>query len=189
MVMENKTDSTADIIMLLDASGSMRKIKDSVIAGYNSFIREQKKIKGNAFLTTILFGGKILPVHNRINIRYARPLTGEEYKPGGGTLFLDAMGMAIRQADSSASPRTLIAIITDGFENSSSQYSYAGVKDLVELRRAERRIKFFLFGLNISATFEAARIGIPAEVISCKPGEALDFSAPCRLIEKFRNGE
>ena len=183
--MEDKNIVPADIIMVLDASGSMRKSKHKAICGYNSFLKQQKDIKGKALLTTIFFNNEIKTVHDRIDINYAMPITAKEYNPGGATALLDAIGMAIEKADEAGNPKTFIAIITDGFENASSKYSYSQIKSLAERRQKENGLRFAFFSLNIDAMFEASRIGIPSQIIS-SDGK-LDFSVISLALENFRN--
>ena len=183
--MEDKNIVPADIIMVLDASGSMRKSKHKAICGYNSFLKLQKAIKGQAFLTTIFFSNEIKTVHDRIDINYAMPITAKEYNPGDATALLDAIGEAIKKADMAGNPRTMIGIITDGFENASSKYTYLQIKSMAEQRQKENRLQFVFFSLNIDAMFEASRIGIPSQIIS-SDGK-LDFSAISLAVENFRN--
>ena len=41
--------------ILIDRSGSMSNIKNDVIGGYNEFIKEQKKVKGEATVSLYQF--------------------------------------------------------------------------------------------------------------------------------------
>ena len=49
-----KKDLT-EIIFILDRSGSMSSLTEDTIGGYNSYIESQKKEKGEALVTTVLF--------------------------------------------------------------------------------------------------------------------------------------
>ena len=48
----------ASILFILDRSGSMGSLKSDVIGGYNRFLEDQKKEKGEALLTTVQFDSK-----------------------------------------------------------------------------------------------------------------------------------
>jgi hypothetical protein len=66
---------TTHIVMILDRSGSMSFLEDDVIGGFNSFINEQKKIKDNTKVTTVLFDHEYEILHNKIDLQKIEPIT------------------------------------------------------------------------------------------------------------------
>jgi len=45
----------AEIVFILDRSGSMSGLEKDTIGGYNSFLETQRKAPGEAHVTTVLF--------------------------------------------------------------------------------------------------------------------------------------
>lgn len=52
-------NETSDLVFILDRSGSMGGLEKSTIKGFNKMIKKQKKLDGEAFVTTILFDDRI----------------------------------------------------------------------------------------------------------------------------------
>lgn len=63
-----------------------------------------------------------------------RPLGKKEYNPGGATPLYDAIGKGIAKVHALAGDddSVLVTIITDGYENCSTEYSLSMVKNLIE---------------------------------------------------------
>ena len=72
-------NNLTEIVMILDASGSMHGLEKDTIGGFNSILESQKKEDGDAFVTTIIFNDKHRMIHDRADIHSIRPLTEEEY--------------------------------------------------------------------------------------------------------------
>ena len=56
--------------------------------------------------------------------------------------------------------KTIIVIITDGYENSSKNYTYKKVKDMLSKRQEKDGWEFVFLGANIDAAAEAESFGI-----------------------------
>ena len=85
-----------EIVFILDRSGSMEGLEKDTIVGYNSFLQKQKKVDGEAYISTVLFDTGITVLHDRQNIKDVKLLTDDDYVPGGLTALLDAVGGAIK---------------------------------------------------------------------------------------------
>lgn len=90
-----KKDLT-EIIFILDRSGSMSGLERDTIGGYNSFLEAQRKVEGQAQITTILFDDKYEVLHDGVNIKDIQPITAKEYFARGSTALL---GLVIRFAN------------------------------------------------------------------------------------------
>ncbi len=165
-----KTNRT-ELAFILDRSGSMGGLESDTIGGFNSLLARQQAEPGEAIVTTVLFDDKYELLHDRIDIRGVRPMTEKEYFVRGCTALLDAVGMTIRktaevQRQTSADMRAdkvVFVITTDGQENASREYSFARVKEMVELEQREYGWEFLFLGANIDAIATAARFGIGAD--------------------------
>ena len=159
------------IICILDRSGSMAKLAEDTIGGYNSFIEKQKQTPGKAEVTTILFDNKYEVISEAVDINEAKTLTSEEYFARGTTALLDALGMTItntlgkmeKEKICPAKRRVLIMIMTDGLENASVEYNKASVKNLIDSTTKEYNWNYIFIGANMDSVSEAESIGISAK--------------------------
>ena len=132
-----------EIVFILDRSGSMSGLEADTIGGYNSLIKKQKKEKGEAIISTVLFDDTQEVLHDRVKLDKMKPITEKEYYVRGCTALLDAVGNAIHHIGTVhkyARPedrpeKTLFIITTDGMENSSHKYTYEKVKSMIEKQK------------------------------------------------------
>ncbi len=162
-----KKDLT-EIVFILDRSGSMSGLENDTIGGFNSMIEKQKKEKGEAFVSTILFDDCSEVLHDRMEIQDIKPLTRDDYYVRGCTALLDAVGGAIRHIgnihkyarEEDVPEHTLFVITTDGMENASRRYSAGSVKRMIEHQKDKYGWEFLFLGANIDAVETARSFGI-----------------------------
>jgi hypothetical protein len=138
-------------VFLLDRSGSMESCIDDTIEGFNTFVESQKEFGGT--MTLCLFDHEFNTVYEKVPIDQVNPLTRDTYVPRGGTALHDAMGQVLKM---NLSDDVMVIILTDGEENSSSKYTAAHVKDLVDAKPW----KFVYLGANQDAVLTAQGLGI-----------------------------
>ena len=157
-----------EIVFILDRSGSMAHLESDTIGGYNSLIKKQRNEFGEATITTVLFDDSYEIVHDNADIRKVAPLTNKEYYARGATALLDAVGKTINHvgnrhklAPSSLIPgKTLVVIITDGYENASREYTVRDIRKIIERQKNKYNWEFLFLGANIDAISAAGDIGI-----------------------------
>jgi len=143
-----------EIICIVDRSGSMTPIKKDAIGGFNEFIKAQKNEAGTANITTVLFDHEYSVVHNNVDIQKVELLNDRTYIPRGMTALYDAIGKAIntvhgRMSENYEEPSKVIcAILTDGEENDSKEYSQAGIKKLIKEMTEAHGWEFAYLGAN-----------------------------------------
>lgn len=160
-----------EIVFILDRSGSMSGLESDTIGGFNSMIGKQKKAKGEALISTILFDSTSEVLYDRVNIRTIRPMTDDDYTVQGCTALLDAIGGAIHHigiVHKYARPEdvpehTLFVITTDGMENASRFYTSDRVKQMIERQKQKYDWEFLFLGANIDAVETARHFGIGAD--------------------------
>ena len=165
-----KTNIT-EIVFILDRSGSMSGLEEETIGGYNSLIKKQRDLPGEAVVPTVLFDNQYEVLHDRINIKAVKPVTAEEYYVRGNTALLDAMGKTINKignAQKQTAPKyradkVIVVITTDGMENSSREYSLKKVKSMVEHQQNKYGWEFLFLGANMDAISTAGQMGIRAD--------------------------
>ena len=157
-----------ELVFILDRSGSMSGLEGDTIGGFNAMIRKQRKADGEAYVSTVLFDNESVVIHDRVEIRRVRPLTGEDYSVRGCTALLDAIGKAIHHIgnvhkyarEEDRPERTLFVITTDGMENASHRYTAQQVKQMIERQKEKYGWEFIFLGANMDAVATARRFGI-----------------------------
>ena len=112
-----------DVIFLLDRSGSMHGSVTDTIGGFNSYIEKQRASEFDTNVTTILFDHGYEILYKRKNIDEVKELTHNEYYVRGSTALLDAIGRTITTMEREIDNPVLFVITTDGYENSSREYT------------------------------------------------------------------
>lgn len=164
-------NNLTEIVFILDRSGSMGGLETDTIGGFNAMLERQKKAEGEALLSTLLFSNETEVLHDRADIRQVEPLSLQDYRVGGSTALLDAIGGAIRHIGNlhretrpeERPAHTLFAITTDGQENASRRYGYAELKRLIERQKERYGWEFLFLGANMDAVAAASRFGIDAD--------------------------
>ncbi len=164
----NMKKNLTEIVFILDRSGSMSGLEGDTIGGFNSMIKKQKKAKGEALISTVLFDNDSEVIHDRVDIRHIRPMTPKDYTVRGCTALLDAVGGAIHHIGNihkyaraeDVPEHTLFVITTDGMENASRYYDYEQVKKMIERQKTRYGWEFLFLGANIDAVQTAGRFGI-----------------------------
>lgn len=159
-----------DITILLDRSGSMQKVREPTIAGYNSFVANQAMLPGHACITLNQFDDEYEPVYSARECKAIKPMQFREFVPRGNTALLDAIGRTINEVGArlAALPeherpgKVVIVILTDGEENNSKKFTRQQVSEMVIHQREVYRWEFVFLGANQDAIFTAASIGVPA---------------------------
>ena len=173
-----------ELVFILDRSGSMIGMETDTIGGFNSMLKKQQAESGECRITTVLFDEKYEILHDRLDIKAVRPITGKEYYVRGSTALLDAVGKTINKISSAQkiskpeyrADKVLFIITTDGMENASREFSYDKVKNQIERQKSQYDWEFIFLGANIDAATTAERFGINRE-------HAQDFHNDSRGIE------
>ncbi|HKM30369.1 MAG TPA: hypothetical protein VJZ51_06415 [Bacilli bacterium] len=157
-----------EIVFILDRSGSMYGLEADTIGGFNSTLEKQKKLEGEAFVTTVLFDDQIQFLHHREPLMKIPNMTTRDYFVGGSTALLDAIGRSITgigniqryTPEDYRAQKVICIIITDGMENASREYNYQSIKQMVERQKQLYGWEFIFLGANIDALATAGRMGI-----------------------------
>jgi uncharacterized protein YegL len=192
-----KKDLT-ELVFILDRSGSMGGLESDTIGGYNAMLNKQIGVDGEAYITTVLFDDGYELLHDRINLKGVKPITEKEYFVRGTTALLDAIGKTIHKivnvqrntSESEQAEKVLFVITTDGFENSSKEYSYSKIKAMIEKQKSRYGWEFLFLGANIDAVSEAAKFGIDSsratQFHNDGDGIELNYAVVCETISEFR---
>jgi uncharacterized protein YegL len=150
----NRAVKDVNVIAILDMSGSMAGLEDDTRGGFNTFVNEAQQDQaaegGTVTLSLTCFDTEFIQVYPPTDIQQVRPIGPAEYTPRGGTALLDAIGLTIAQMSFPAHQKVLVYIVTDGFENSSREWTNARVKALIEERETQGW-EFLFVGAEVDA--------------------------------------
>lgn len=155
------------INFILDRSGSMETIRETVISGFNEYINGLKtsKAKKNLLFSLTTFDTMgIEHPYTAVPISDVKPLTRRTFQPRAGTPLYDAAVNTIEDISTKVEPKqpVLVVIMTDGEENSSSEHDENCFKDLVDKLKAKGNWTFVFMGANQDAWGNAAKFGFDA---------------------------
>ncbi len=155
------------LYFLLDRSGSMQSIKTDTEGGFAAFIDEQRKSPGECRVTLAQFD-------NEYDVVYSgRPLADVpalDLQPRGSTALLDAMGRLITSAgkelaaipDDQRPGTVIVAVMTDGYENASQEWTHPAIKALVEQQTKDYAWQFMYMGADQDAIEVGVSLGVAA---------------------------
>ncbi len=187
-----------EIVFILDRSGSMHGLEKDTIGGFNSLIEKQRHEPGTAYVSTVLFDTQSQVIHDREDLSRISLMTERDYRVGGCTALLDAVGDAIHHIgnvhkyarEEDRPERTLFVITTDGMENASHRYNAETVKAKIQRQKEKYGWEFLFLGANIDAIEAAGKIGIPPERAANyhadSAGTALNFQAVSDAVTEMR---
>lgn len=147
--MENKKAHIYNLI-IVDESGSMSYLEKATLNGINSTINTIRKAQKEFVntqvhtLSLVTFssgsgGAKVQAVINNEPISQVK--TFKDYTPNGGTPLYDAIGFSLStlynyiKADKDAT--AVVTILTDGLENSSTDWTVDALRSFIEKLKAE----------------------------------------------------
>ena len=133
-------------VIILDESGSMSAIYKETLSSMNEVLNGIRKDQEEHpdqknFVTIVTFEGNgvkgVKTRRDRVPIGSIKDFTEKDYRPGACTPLYDAMGKTLNELEGLVpeGDRVLATIITDGFENSSEEYSGKTIKALVDRLR------------------------------------------------------
>ena len=165
-------------VIILDESGSMSSIYRETLTGVNEVLNGIRKNQEEFpdqrhYVTIVTFEGNgvagVKVRRDRVPIGTVEPFTEKDYRPGCCTPLYDAMGKTLNEMEGLVGPedKVMVTVITDGFENSSREYSGKIVRNMVERLRKKGWVLAYI-GANQDSVEAARDLSI---------GNALDFEA------------
>lgn len=135
-------------LIILDESGSMSSIKNTIVQGFNELVQtiqgiEKQFPEQEHFVSFVSFnslGHRLL--HFIDPASKLKQIDEKSYNPDAMTPLFDAMGFSINKLKQSLQGQTdynvLVTILTDGEENDSKEFSGNDIKKLVEELKQNR---------------------------------------------------
>ncbi len=196
-VKADTADQTTLVVLVIDRSGSMMSIKEDMEGGIKTLLEEQSQVPGTCLVTLAQFDSEYELVADATPIA---ELADYLLIPRGSTALLDAIGRTIGQVESRLKglapddqpDHVLFAVITDGMENDSSEWTRSKVMKSVKAKVAGGW-DFMFLGANQDAIEEGAHMGFAAETaLTFEPsseGIKEAWSSVSMSMGKMRRGE
>jgi uncharacterized protein YegL len=159
-------NGTVHVAFVLDKSGSMQAVEEAVVEGYNDYLLELREQGGETFFSLTTFDTQFEHVCVGEPLATVARLDSRSYRPGGLTALYDAIGHTVLrtdqrlQAEGRGEEKALVVVMTDGFENSSTDYDAHTIAELVRRYDERPNWTFVYLGAGhetIHATQDAAR--------------------------------
>jgi uncharacterized protein YegL len=181
-----------EIAFVLDRSGSMEAVAHAAVVGFNTFLAGQQAAAGLARLTLVLFDDEYLVPFVSLPVGEVVPLNSDTYVPRGGTALLDAIGLTIdglgkrldQSSESDRAGKVMVAILTDGLENSSCKYSWAQISRRIRHQTSVYKWEFLFLGANQDAIATAAKLNIAAHNASGFAADAAGVVASAGAVSR-----
>lgn len=168
--MENSKIQEVYNLIILDESGSMESIKNSIIIGFNELAQNIKGIAAQFpeqkhFVTFVTFNGlglKELFYNNQVDS--LKLLDAQNYIPDSMTPLYDAIGTSVLNLKHDTfgkdNVNVLVTILTDGEENASKEFSGKEIRTIIEQLK-EKNWTFTYIGTEHNVEGVAINLSIP----------------------------
>jgi uncharacterized protein YegL len=162
---------------VVDQSGSMAGSEGATIEGFNAQLKTLKALKKEHpeheyVVSVTYFEDEVMDLVNFAPIEEVVLLSRENYKPGGLTALLDAIGKSIERiqdryaAELNADQATVVMIIlTDGGENASKFYTHPLISSRIKTLDETGKWTFSFLGADLDAVRASDQLNIRRENI------------------------
>ncbi len=161
-----------NLVFVVDESGSMYSSVSDVVGGFKRIVDEQRQVKdGKCTISLFTFENEVKEIYLGKDVNEIEEI---DYHPGGCTAMNDGIGTAIDKIgkwlsdmkEEDRPSKTLVVIMTDGFENASKEYSLAKVKEMIKHQTEKYSWDFMYVGADITTTEAAKDLGISGKRMS-----------------------
>lgn len=148
--------------LIVDRSGSMSDCIEATINGFNEQLNRINDIakefpEQEVRIGLTLFNDSINHVTISGQLGNVRPMNTENYRPGGSTALLDAIGASIgilseNEQSKSGIPTTFVVVVlTDGYENCSRVFNLEQVRSMISRLEETGKWTFSFIGATLDA--------------------------------------
>lgn len=162
------TDSNyTHILAIVDRSGSMSVCAKEMTDALNEYFSGQSEVEGKCLVDYVQFDTVYKKVYSDQPVSMAEAVI----QPRGGTALIDAIGRGTKELgrklkalpEAHRPGKVLVVVVTDGYENSSHQYTAEQVKEMVTTQQDVWKWDYVFLGANIDAVEVGAWYGFQAD--------------------------
>jgi hypothetical protein len=151
------------VAFLLDRTGSMEHIRDDTIGAFNAYLQALQEGDEDITFSLLLFDSvSIDKICTNVPVKDVERLSRETYVPRAWTPLIDAAYKTIKAVEAyveGKGDKVVICIQTDGDENSSTEYTWQDLNDLIKEKTAAGW-QFNFMGAGLDAYKQGQRMGI-----------------------------
>lgn len=154
---------TTRILVIQDRSYSMKNRVAETISGYNEYIESLAKDDSDeAYLTLVQFDDHYEVKEKNKEVSKLEPLSETTFVPRGWTALLDAVGKGITEFKKTINEgdRAFVVIMTDGGENSSTEFDKRSISNLIKACEDEGHWTFTFLGAGRDSWGGAQQLGL-----------------------------
>lgn len=188
--MPKKKPAPADalhVAFVLDRSGSMGHLAEAVVSGVDEFVSELRRDQGDTLFSLTAFDTRLDHVHVAVPLPDVPSLRETGYRPGGMTALFDAVAHTILstderlRAEGRADEKVMLVVMTDGLENSSTDYTAKTLSDLIQAYDGRPNWTFVYLGAAHKTLSEAQDA---AAGLAFERGNAMRWEAENAAVRK-----
>jgi uncharacterized protein YegL len=144
------------VAIVLDKSGSMTPLREAVVEAYSRFLGELAEDGGELRVSLTSFDTSFNHLYTAQPLAAVPPLGYGDYLPDGMTALYDAIAHTTLETERQLraagrdGEKVLVAVITDGEENSSTDYDAATLAELVARYEERGNWTFVYLGAQAS---------------------------------------
>jgi uncharacterized protein with von Willebrand factor type A (vWA) domain len=135
-----------NVYILLDRSGSMATLWDEALGSINAYVSKLKK-KDKVFLAAFDNEYEIV---RECAVGEWKDVTNDDATPRGMTALFDSCGKIMAKAEEDDSRKTVLVVMTDGFENASREHTQTTIKAKVK-QFEDKNWEVIFLGANFDA--------------------------------------
>lgn len=168
----------------------MEDCRTDAIGAVNSYIRQSRNDDvSEGFISLVIFDSQSIDtIRDRVPVGSCALLETTEYQPRGATPLLDAVGHAVALLDKSPAKdeRRVLAIMTDGLENASTEYTKETLKALLDRKQKEDGWLVVYLGADHNAWAQAGVLGLHAGNVASFNKRAMFASMEAMKVRERR---
>ena len=161
---QKETVKTTQVAVIMDKSSSMGGIQEATIDGFNEYIDTLKNKGGDYDVTLTYFDTETEQAFIKVPINKVKKLTKKDYQPNGMTALYDGVGQTVDALKKKVEKDTpvLVVVITDGGENSSTEYTQNNIAKLIK-EQEKAGWTFVFIGANQDSWATAQTFGLTSK--------------------------
>ncbi len=191
--LQKQKEKFLNIRIVLDRSGSMSGSEKATINALNSYLNDLKRDSIKGFITLSTFDSVSIdtPI-NAVKIEDLEAFNIDLLEPRGSTPLFDAIGLAIyslQNIDTFSDDEKVLVIVTDGLENSSKEYNYQNISEMIKEKEESGWFIIYL-GADHDVFRQARSLNFsPERIMKYSKKDSVDtFKAVSRTTKDYSRG-
>jgi len=185
--METESKSYLHVALVLDASGSMAHLRETTIESLKSFFAGLKSEEDRTLLDVWQFNTDVRHLVDGADLNAGAPETLENYTALGGTALYDAVCMAVdalgakfaAMKEEDRPDGVILAILTDGEENSSQEFTRDDVKNRIQHQSEKYNWQFKFLAANQDAVLKGREMGLARRACHTFKADSAEVAEMC----------